>query len=435
MCHQTPTSQLLALLVCVFGLTYNTYHIWRYDRFRCLRFTKRDAFRWLILQLLNLSTVLLLTWNLIMVWVKYSEWYTVIETSPTTMEILPLPHQLWSAQKASITRAAYQILAITWGILLTIHAEESLYWAYLIQAIRRRAPGTWFQSLQFKAWLVVSAFVLCLMIGGAQIETTDLLEMEANIFMIGSCFAAALFLSSIWLLLVFPRFIADSRRQGANPQVVGRLEYFRELNVVRTAFRMAYAVSFLMLAIDARTDSAYLNNSAFWLECLYMTGIFSITASSTISTLIFLPITRTPDASATGRGAVFVRPAPHGKPHRFSDKVGPHGHGGRGLSDTDSDADTPQKAGWDLLGDRLRIDKDDVEDLVASQAGGNNAAYDLPFAATPGTQVVRNSGDLLDFHQASNAINQFRSPLDVSRPNEPVNLNIVVVTNTVVEDD
>jgi hypothetical protein len=36
-----------------------------------------------------------------------------------------------------------------------------------------------------------------------------------------------LFLASLWLVIVFPGFIAESARQGANSEVISRLQYFK----------------------------------------------------------------------------------------------------------------------------------------------------------------------------------------------------------------
>lgn len=42
-----------------------------------------------------------------------------------------------------------------------------------------------------------------------------------------SIFAVILFLASLWLVIVFPGFIAESARQGANSEVISRLQYFK----------------------------------------------------------------------------------------------------------------------------------------------------------------------------------------------------------------
>ena len=46
--------------------------------------------------------------------------------------------------------------------------------------------------------------------GAGFIETNDLNEMEHYIFFVGATFAVILFTASLWLLVVFPNFIAES---------------------------------------------------------------------------------------------------------------------------------------------------------------------------------------------------------------------------------
>lgn len=95
-----------------------------------------------------------------------------------------------------------------------------------------------------------------------------------------SILAVILFLGSLWLVIVFPGFIRDSvrcaklwmrrgewlnkqRRQGANPEVLGRLQYFKELNSARTVFRFFYALCLSTLSIDAWTEHKAVNMSPY----------------------------------------------------------------------------------------------------------------------------------------------------------------------------
>lgn len=44
-------------------------------------------------------------------------------------------------------------MSVGWGLLVSVHAEETLYWAYLIGSIRDRGSESWFSSRYFKIWL------------------------------------------------------------------------------------------------------------------------------------------------------------------------------------------------------------------------------------------------------------------------------------------
>lgn len=133
-----------------------------------------------------------------------------VSTSATHTEIVPVPYTLWSDSRRHLVRNAYQLLAIAWVLVLSIHSEETLYWAYLIGAIRSKDTGTWYKSPHFKVWVFACLLCAGVMPGVANIETDDLTKMEDNIFLAGSISAFILFIGSIWLLIVFPRFIKES---------------------------------------------------------------------------------------------------------------------------------------------------------------------------------------------------------------------------------
>lgn len=79
-----------------------------------------------------------------------------------------------------------------------------------IGAIRSKDTGTWYKSPHFKVWVFACLLCAGVMPGVANIETDDLTKMEDNIFLAGSISAFILFIGSIWLLIVFPRFIKES---------------------------------------------------------------------------------------------------------------------------------------------------------------------------------------------------------------------------------
>ena len=54
-------------------------------------------------------------------------------------------------------------------------------------------------------------------------------------------------MASVALCFVVPRFIESVRKQGATPDVMDRLYFFSEMNVLRTFFRVLYAVAFVSL--------------------------------------------------------------------------------------------------------------------------------------------------------------------------------------------
>lgn len=388
-------------MVTTLGTVFIFYHIWAYDKGKCLFFTRRSAFRWVIVWMFILSMILFEVWNVILIYVKYKEWYMEVSTTETHTEIVPVPFTLWSDSRQQLVRNAYQLLAIAWVLVLSIHSEETLYWAYLIGAIRGKDTGTWYKSPHFKIWVFVCLLCAGVMPGVANIETDDLTKMEDNIFLAGSISAFILFIGSVWLLIVFPRFIKESRRQGANQDVLARLQYFKELNIVRTLFRFLYCVAIFTLAIDGRTASKHVNSHPFWLDLFYICGLFSVFASNSLSLMILLPRNMAHEAGYVPANQVFVRQTrrclplhniPHtgGKAQLFGTSTVNSSAGGK-FAPYSSSSSSPSSEGvkqgtrldrmvysssplrdngsrrgskpWDVLGERLNLDATDIEDI------------------------------------------------------------------------
>jgi hypothetical protein len=55
MCHMSPTAQILGLLVTIITTIFTGWHIYCFDRGRCLLFSRKNLFRWAILQMLAVA--------------------------------------------------------------------------------------------------------------------------------------------------------------------------------------------------------------------------------------------------------------------------------------------------------------------------------------------------------------------------------------------
>ncbi|ORX33973.1 hypothetical protein BD324DRAFT_637852 [Kockovaella imperatae] len=449
MCHTSPAASVLSLFVTVIGAIFVAWHIRSFDGGKCLLFTRRDAFRWgrsvrgrqgitdwssdiddvdgvaglrgFAGQSIWLN-VKFLTWCGIITWIKYQEAYGVIPVGPDEVEILPVPFQLWSATRQTLMRNGYHVMSVGWALMLAVHGEETLYWGYLINAIRSRNNESWFKSIYFKLWVAGSLAVICIMPAAGSIETKNIVKMENNIFLAGSVVAIINFVSSLWLIVVFPGFINESRKQGANPEVLGRLHYFKELNLARTVFRLLYSATLMALSVDGYTKHAFLNTTPFWTDCLFVSAYFSAFISTCISLMILLPRSMTSEAGMGRTTApVFVR-----------QPAGPFGV--RKVRRDDGASIRPrdlerQSNPWGALGERLNLDRADLEDLAESHSSAD--AFDLPFAAQPGSRMLRDGEE--PKQNLPGQLKDFRGPLDVNRPQEPMDLNIVVTSTTVVD--
>ena len=136
----------------------------------------------------------------------------------------------------------------------------------------------------------------------------------------------------------------------------------------------------------------------FWLDTLFIAAYFSAIASTCISlmastsipkymlvddrlTQILLPRSMTSEAGITRTAApVFLRHTagpftmnPNRHPPSSQNSSRP------GFRDLDRQSSNP----WGALGDRLNLDKADLDDLDVGEM------YELPFAAQPGSRVLR----------------------------------------------
>ncbi|WWC68085.1 uncharacterized protein I206_102004 [Kwoniella pini CBS 10737] len=460
MCHESPSAQILGALATILGDIFVLWHLWKYDKFRCMLYTKRNAFRFMLSAPLQwmfiISSALFTAWNVILVWVKYTEYYAVVPISQTESEIMPVPFQLWSDRKRDLVRFSYQLLGVAWGIVLAIHSEETLYWAYLINAIRKRDSKNWFRSIWFKIWVFISITVITVIPAVGNMETTNLIKMEANIFMAGSVLATLLFFMSLWLYIVFPGFVAESGRQGANAEVMTRLEYFKELNGIRTLFRFLYAFCILTLSIDGQTKHKHVNTTPFWLDLFFVCGLFFVFTSNGLSLMILLP--RNNSSQDTSRSPnLFIRPprSTHRRDMQIlpsTSTINSHKYDENDGNGYHRDIERAQRRSnpWGALGERLNIEKTRLSGLDEMESGGVvaialesdmhrdrnrtmeslNSRGDAPFAPTGGERMLR-PGEGVD--DSPEAFDNFISPGDIPRRVRPTEVNIVVRTEQVIE--
>ena len=106
-----------------------------------------------------------------------------------------------------------------------------------------------------------------LLFAALQIETTNLDMMRAYLFCVGgvmSCWSVSvppkwllisqcsLAIGSVVLCVVFPSFIRSVKAMGATFEVLERLSFFKELNEIRTVFRVIYALAFVSVSVKTR---------------------------------------------------------------------------------------------------------------------------------------------------------------------------------------
>lgn len=113
--------------------------------------------------------------------------------------------------------------------------------------------------------------------------------------------------ASVGLCLIFPSFLKNVRRLGANAEVLERLHFFSEMNEIRTACRLVYSICFvsfkvcqclqsqadirlqLIISADAFTAEKRVNKSQFWSDTLYLSGQLGLFCATCLSVVVSYP--------------------------------------------------------------------------------------------------------------------------------------------------
>ncbi|OXC69101.1 hypothetical protein AYX13_02391 [Cryptococcus neoformans] len=312
----TPASMAFSALISLTGLLFIFWHTWHYDRWRCLLYTKDNWFRAMMCHILILSVAGLQVYTWIDVHVLYSEYWIYY---PPLEKTIVTPYQLYSKTHYNLFKTSLYFITVTWGFLQGVHLEEFLYWGYLIKSIY--TPGgpqtSWLRSGFFKAWIGLFICSFALLIASVHIENTNLDMIRAYLFCVGSSLSILLAFASVGLCLIFPSFLTNVRRQGANAEVLERLHFFSEMNEIRTACRLVYSICFLIISADAFTAEQRVNKSRFWSDTLYLCGQLGLFCATCLSVVVLLPRNMTSESLPIGNQDAqpivpYNRPPPEG---------------------------------------------------------------------------------------------------------------------------
>ncbi|KDQ11986.1 hypothetical protein BOTBODRAFT_34840 [Botryobasidium botryosum FD-172 SS1] len=284
----SPAVAGLWSILTVILLCFLISHLWKFDRFKCLRWgsgRQSGGFKRVMTYTYLTSLPLLLTYGVTLTMIKYDEGYLVIPG----YGIVPKPYQFWSQSNRDWITKLYIIFSMAWALELVSHLEELCFWLFLINA--SPAHKNWFRSMHFKCWLVGSLAAIVGLPLVTALTQSDPLRCEAWTFLIGSLGSLATTLTFIPVLFKFPQFVRRVAASGADLDVVIRLSTFHELNVIRVIFRFIFAVPFLILACDGIKHGTHhhLNESAVWTDLLGSLGAIGCIVSSVITIMIFFP--------------------------------------------------------------------------------------------------------------------------------------------------
>ncbi|KAJ3970856.1 hypothetical protein EV361DRAFT_257041 [Lentinula raphanica] len=284
--YSSPSCFLMwALLSCSLG-TFLLYHLYSFDRFRCLRWNDgpySGAFKRVMTYSYFFTIPLFMIYAVGFAVIKYREGYVKLPI----VGIVPTPYEMWSSNAKALNFPLMLCFSIAWSLEMVTHLQELCFWLFLINA---QADQTdWFKSHYFKVWVAGSVTAVLYMPIIAICTRENPLRSEAVIFLagsLGSLIPTILFMPILWKL---PKLMDNLRAEGADDGTIIKLTKFHELNIIRVFFRYLFTVPLLILGIDGLCPSPRITGSAFWTDMFAFIAAIGCTASSGITLLIFFP--------------------------------------------------------------------------------------------------------------------------------------------------
>lgn len=283
----SPTAFLLwSILACLF-YCFLIFHLWSYDRFKCVRWSQGDrrpgAFKRVMTYTYIATLTLLVIFGAAFTFLKFKEGDILLLTG----ELIWKPLELYSPAHKKWVLPLLFALSAAWACELITHLEELTFWLFLQnQGPRSRV---WFDSWEFKLWLWGSMVAILGMPTTTLVARTQLDTCLAWILFVGSTASTCETLGFLFVLFRFPAFIRKVKDDGAAPNIIVRLVYSYQLNCGRIAFRFVFSIPLLILGIDGAQGSHPINMSPFWPDFLLMLGAVGCFVSSGITLLVFFP--------------------------------------------------------------------------------------------------------------------------------------------------
>lgn len=286
MTHLSPAVFLVWSLCAIALTTFCIYHLWCYDRFKCLRWNAgpyAGSFKRLMTYTYLMSLPLLTIFSIGMAILKYSEGFVDIPG----FGILPKPYFWWSPSHKDAILPLMLMLSLLWSTEATTHLEELCFWLFLMNA--SSSQPDWFRSPYFKIW-VVGSFACWIYMPFATLYTrADPLHCEAATFMAGSLGSLIHTLWFIPILWSFPKFLDTLEKQGVDEKTIIRLTRVSEMNLIRLIFRLLYLVPIVIVSSDGLRHHKHINENMFATDLLAIIAGLGCSVQSAITVVIFFP--------------------------------------------------------------------------------------------------------------------------------------------------
>lgn len=283
----SPTAYLVwSILSCLF-FCFLIFHLWKYDRFQCLKWSESGrqpgAFKRFMAYTYIATLTLLVFFSVSYTFIKFKEGFIITPEGT----IYPKPTELYTTNHKKWILPLLFLFSAAWACELITHWEELTFWLFILH----QGPKTrlWFDSWEFRVWLLGTVVAGLGMPLTALISRRQLDTCQAWIFMVGSSASTATTLFFLYVLARFPEFMRRVKADGGEPNIVLRLVMFYQLNFARVLFRFLFTIPLFILALDGVQGSHPINENPFWSDFLIMLGGIGCFVSSFITLLIFFP--------------------------------------------------------------------------------------------------------------------------------------------------
>ncbi|KAF8591073.1 hypothetical protein K439DRAFT_1644356 [Ramaria rubella] len=294
MSHLAPSAYLIWTIFGVALAAFYIYHLWKYDRFKCLNLTRGDngAFKRVMTYSYLIGVPVFLVYTMGFAIIKYDEGYIAL---PTTGVIVK-PYQLWTPQHQVAIFPLTIFCALSWlaeacefaKVVKLQDFTELCFWLFLTNA--DDGSTSWFKSIYYKIWIGGTACSAVLLIAVTVSTKADPLKNEAWVQFMGSAIALLITLGFVPILWGFPNFILNVKEDGGDFPALVRLAKFHDLNILRTIFRFVFVIPVFILAVDGLQPHTHeLNESMIWTDFFIMTAGFGFVVQSALTLMIFFP--------------------------------------------------------------------------------------------------------------------------------------------------
>ncbi|KZS88184.1 hypothetical protein SISNIDRAFT_460050 [Sistotremastrum niveocremeum HHB9708] len=272
--------------LALMSASYFLLHIWKYDRFRCLRLSFGPTtcrFRRFMIYSYLISLPLLLAYSIGFTTLKISEGLKI-----TPEGVISKPAIDWTPYHQSLIFPLNLSFSVAWAFETTTHLEELCFWLFLLHAEDDNID--WLRSRFFYLWSGGSMVALITLPLVAILTRHDYAKSQALVYLIGSIFGIVLTLCFIPILFVFPEFIQSLKDLNVERDILLRLLKFHELNTTRVIYRFVFLIPLLIVGIDGVSSShAILGRSLVRTDILTIIAGLGAAISSFITVQIFFP--------------------------------------------------------------------------------------------------------------------------------------------------